>query len=189
MNEPACFDPFEKSMSKANLHRFKTAEGQPIYYEHRDVHNLYGYYNTMATYDGLLKRTGGNERPFILTRSFFAGSQKFAAVWSGDCRADWAHFNLCIPILLQSSISGISFIGSDVPGFFNNPPDDEFVIRTYQIGSLMPFFRAHAHHDAKRREPWTFGQEVCDKIRQSILLRYKLMPYLYSAFYASHLAG
>jgi len=97
MNEPACFDPFEKSMAKANLHNFGDS-ARPI--EHRDVHSLYGYYNTQATYEGLINRTNGNERPFILTRSFFAGSQKFATMWSGDCRADWEHFNLGVPILL-----------------------------------------------------------------------------------------
>ena len=51
MNEPACFDPYEHSMPKANLHNFGESEG---IYEHREVHNLYGYYNTMATYEGLL---------------------------------------------------------------------------------------------------------------------------------------
>jgi mannosyl-oligosaccharide alpha-1,3-glucosidase len=104
-------------------------------------------------------------------------------MWSGDCRSDWAHFNLGIPILLQSSISGLTFIGSDVPGFFNNPPDDEFVLRGYQIGSLMPFFRAHAHEHSKRREPWTFGQEMCELIQKSVILRYRILPYIYSAFY------
>jgi alpha 1,3-glucosidase len=53
----------------------------------------------------------------------------------------------------------------------------------------MPFFRAHAHHDAKRREPWTFGPDLCQKITNSITLRYKLLPYIYSAFYQSHLSG
>ena len=70
MNEPACFDPYEKSMAKANLHNFNLKD----LIEHRDVHNLYGYYNTMATYEGMLARTNGEERPFILTRSYFAGS-------------------------------------------------------------------------------------------------------------------
>ena len=97
MNEPACFDPYEKSMAKSNLHSF--GENHDLV-EHRDVHNLYGYYNTMATYEGMMKRTQGNERPFILTRSFYAGTQKYAAMWSGDCRADWAHYNLAVPILL-----------------------------------------------------------------------------------------
>lgn len=74
-----------------------------------------------------------------------------------------------------------------MPGFFNDPPNDEFVVRTYQIGSLYPFFRAHAHHESKRREPWTFAPEICDLIRTSIQLRYTLLPYIYSAFYQSHI--
>ena len=53
MNEPACFDPYEKSMAKSNLHNF----GNQNLIEHREVHNLYGYYNVMATYEGLLERT------------------------------------------------------------------------------------------------------------------------------------
>lgn len=76
-----------------------------------------------------------------------------------------------------------------MPGFFNDPSDDEFVLRSYQLGSMMPFFRAHAHHDAKRREPWTFGPEMCSQIRDTINQRYKLIPYIYTAFYLSHLRG
>lgn len=70
MNEPACFDPWEKSMPKSNLHR--NHAGDLI--EHREVHNIYGYLNTMATYEGLLARSERKERPFLLTRSFYAGS-------------------------------------------------------------------------------------------------------------------
>jgi alpha 1,3-glucosidase len=72
MNEPACFDPFDKSMPKYNLHRFDAKNGLIV--EHRDVHNVYGYYNTQATYEGLLARSKGKERPFLLSRSYFAGS-------------------------------------------------------------------------------------------------------------------
>ena len=51
MNEPACFDPYEKSMAKSNLHLMGE---EKIQVEHRDVHNTYGYYNTQATYEGML---------------------------------------------------------------------------------------------------------------------------------------
>lgn len=98
MNEPACFDPYDKSMPKSNYHHLGDKH-QLV--EHRDVHNVYGYFNTLATYEALLARSEYElERPFILTRSFFAGSQKYAAVWSGDCRSDWAHFKIGLPILL-----------------------------------------------------------------------------------------
>jgi alpha-glucosidase (family GH31 glycosyl hydrolase) len=69
MNEPACFMPTDKTMPKSNLHHF--GNGRVV--EHRDVHNLYGHYNSKATHTALLKRTP-EERPFILTRSFNAGT-------------------------------------------------------------------------------------------------------------------
>ena len=51
---------------------------------HRNVHNAYGLMMSKATYDGLLKRDEGQQRPFVLTRSVFLGSQKYAAKWTGD---------------------------------------------------------------------------------------------------------
>jgi len=48
------------------------------------------------------------------------------------------------------------YAGADVGGFFGNP-DPELLVRWYQLGAYYPFFRAHAHHDTKRREPWLFG--------------------------------
>ena len=99
-------------------------------------------------------------------------------MWSGDCNSDWKHFNLGIPILLQSSIAGISFIGSDVPGFFKDPEDEELVVRWYQLGALMPFFRAHANENTKRREPWTFPEKIFEAIKEAINLRYLILPYM-----------
>ena len=78
----------------------------------------------------MLQRTNGLERPFILTRSYTTGSQKYAAIWSGDCRSDWGHFNMGIPILLQTTVCGVNFVGSDVPGFFGEPTE-ELVVRWY----------------------------------------------------------
>lgn len=70
MNEPACFMPnTEKTMAKSNFHNF----GDGRIFEHRDVHSLYGHYNAKATYHALMKRNPA-ERPFILTRSFNAGT-------------------------------------------------------------------------------------------------------------------
>lgn len=173
MNEPACFDPYDKSMPKSNLQTLSASQTV----EHRDCHNVYGYFNTQATYEGLFERTPDNERPFVLTRSFFAGSQKYAAVWAGDCKGNWEHFKLGIAILLSTSICGISFIGGDVPGFFGDP-EENLVVRWYQMGILMPFFRAHASDMSKRREPWLYREEVTGLIRESIVLRYKLLPYM-----------
>ncbi|RZC41617.1 Glyco hydro 31 and/or Gal mutarotas 2 domain containing protein, partial [Asbolus verrucosus] len=96
MNEPALFETKENSMPKNVVHYGN--------WKHRDVHNLYGFYQTMATYEGLLKRL--NLRPFILTRSHFAGSQRFAAIWTGDNTAEWSHLRISVPMCLTASLAG-----------------------------------------------------------------------------------
>lgn len=91
-------------------------------------------------------------------------------------------------MLLSISIAGVSFCGADVGGFFGNP-DTELLVRWYQLGALQPFFRAHAHLDAKRREPWLFGEPYTSLMRDAIRMRYRLLPYLYTLFFESHIHG
>lgn len=81
--------------------------------EHREVHNAYGYYFHMATSDGLVKRGDGNDRPFVLSRAFFAGSQRFGAVWTGDNTAEWEHLRVSIPMILSLGLTGMSFSGQE----------------------------------------------------------------------------
>ena len=144
MNEPSVFNGPEVSMSKdaKNL----------IGVEHREWHNLYGIYMQMATAQGQIDRCGADEklRPFVLTRAFWAGSQRFGAMWTGDNTADWGHLKISVPMLLSINIAGLSFAGADVGGFFGEPSPELFT-RWYQAGSFTPFFRGHAHHDTKRR--------------------------------------
>lgn len=77
---------------------------------------------------------------------------------------------------------------ADVGGFFRNP-EPELLARWYQLGSLQPFFRAHAHIDTKRREPWLFGEPWTSIIRESVRRRYRLLPYIYTLFLESHVRG
>jgi alpha 1,3-glucosidase len=86
----------------------------------------------MATYEGLMQRSEGKLRPFILTRSIYAGSQRYAAVWTGDNTAEWGHLQATIPMFLSLSVAGISFCGADVGGFFKSP-DSELFTRWYQV--------------------------------------------------------
>jgi alpha 1,3-glucosidase len=66
----------------------------------------------MATFQGLLDRNPGrNERPFLLTRAFFAGSQRYGAVWTGDNAAQWSHLAISQPMLLSLGLAGITFSG------------------------------------------------------------------------------
>jgi alpha 1,3-glucosidase len=65
----------------------------------------------MATSDGLVKRGEGKDRPFVLSRAFFAGSQRYGAVWTGDNSADWDHLKSSIPMVLTLGLTGITFSG------------------------------------------------------------------------------
>ncbi|XP_038643387.1 neutral alpha-glucosidase AB-like isoform X2 [Scyliorhinus canicula] len=180
MNEPSVFNGPEVTMHKDAVH----AGG----FEHRDVHNLYALYVQMATSDGLIQRSGGTERPFVLTRGFFAGSQRYGAVWTGDNSAEWDHLKISLPMCLSLGLAGISFCGADVGGFFKHPTP-ELLVRWYQAGAYQPFFRAHAHLDTPRREPWLFGDENKLLIRTVIRERYALLPLWYTLFYRAYRSG
>ena len=78
-------------------------------------------------------------------------------------------------MLLTIGIAGLPFSGADVGGFFGNP-DTELLVRWYQAGSFQPFFRAHAHHDSKRREPWVHGEPTTTMLRNAVLARYQYLP-------------
>ena len=79
-------------------------------------------------------------------------------------------------------------VSSDVGGFFGNP-DSELLVRWYQAGSLQPFFRAHAHHDSKRREPWVMGEPTTTHLRNAVLGRYQLLPFYYTLYHTASVLG
>ncbi len=83
----------------------------------------------MATAQGLVDRNDPpNRRPFVLSRAFFAGSQRYGAIWTGDNRASWDHLAVATPMLLTQGIAGLPFSGADVGGFFGNP-DEQLLVR------------------------------------------------------------
>ncbi|GFR40498.1 hypothetical protein Agub_g1066 [Astrephomene gubernaculifera] len=185
MNEPSVFNGPEITMPKDNLH----AGGV----EHRDTHNLYGVYYHMATAEGLQLRgqqadPQDGDRPFVLSRAFFTGTQRVGPIWTGDNAAQWSHLRVSVPMVLSLGLAGLPNVGADVGGFFGNP-DAELLTRWYQLGAYYPFFRGHAHLETQRREPWLFGPEATARIRAAIRTRYSLLPYIYTLFRAANTSG
>ncbi|OMJ84624.1 hypothetical protein SteCoe_14215 [Stentor coeruleus] len=174
MNEPAVFKSCEGTMPRGNIHE--------INIEHRDIHNLYGMLMHKSTYQGLMGRSNNKTRPFVLSRSFYASSHKYGPIWTGDNASSWAYLKVSIPMCLTLSSCGQSFTGADVGGFFGDP-SPELMSRWIQVGTFLPFFRTHSHIKSKYREPWMFSENILKQIRQSIRLRYKLLPYFYTQFY------
>lgn len=93
-----------------------------------------------------------------------------------------------MPMLLSLNTAALSFVGADVGGFFGDT-DAELMSRWMQAGAYQPFFRGHAHHDAKRREPWMFGDEWTALMRKAAMARYALLPYWYTVFHEASITG
>ncbi|GAA6011944.1 hypothetical protein JCM11491_000111 [Sporobolomyces phaffii] len=180
MNEPSIFNGPEITMQKDAVHYGG--------WEHRDVHNIGGMIYQNLTARGLIDREDPPKRPFVLTRAFYAGSQRFGAMWTGDNLGTWEHLRSTVPMLLTNGIAGMTFSGSDVGGFFGNP-GPEMMTRWHQVGAFSPFFRAHGHIDTKRREVYLWDQPYQGIMRDAIRLRYSLLPAMYTAFYESSLSG
>jgi len=201
MNEPAVFKINHKTFPDEVLHDY---DGHPT--NHQKAHNIYGLLMSRATLEGL-KKLKPEKRPFLLTRASFSGGQRYAAVWTGDNVASWEHLMLGNRQCQRMSVSGFSFIGTDVGGFVEQP-DGELMARWLQLGVFHPVFRVHSmgnnedgagetdqerihkleEIDRMDQEPWSFGEEATNHARAAIELRYKLLPYFYTAFwqYASY---
>jgi len=184
MNEPSVFEEKDKTLPKDALHTVKSlsAPEKAFQVEEREVHNLFGYTMSKATYLGLLRRNRDqNIRPHALSRSFYAGSQKWCTIWTGDTLSSWEHLRISVPMLLSMSLCGLSFVGSDVGGFIGDP-EPELMVRWYQLGAFMPYFRGHSDKRCSRREPWMYPKESFELVKEAIKERYRLLPYWYTLF-------
>ncbi len=154
---------------------------------HAEARNLYGSMMSRATREGL-DRLRSNERSFVLSRSGFAGIQRWSASWMGDNLSVWDHLETSLPMLCNMGLSGVPFVGCDIGGFFGNATDELFA-RWMQVGVLYPFMRGHSEMGSKRHEPWVFGERVEQICREYIELRYRLLPYIYTLFWEASTTG
>ncbi len=174
MNEPAVLEVGTFPMDTRHDY-----DGQPC--SHRKAHNVYGMQMARASYHGM-KQAVYPRRPFALTRSGYAGVQRYAATWTGDNVSSWEHLWMASLQCQRLSISGLSFCGSDVGGFIGNC-HGELLTRWTQLGVFHPLFRNHTSQDHSIQEPWVFGDTYTDAIRKAIELRYQLLPYIYTVFW------
>lgn len=154
---------------------------------HAANRNVFALLECQATYEGL-RRLRPLERPFVLTRAGFSGIQRYAAVWTGDNNSTWDHLALTIPMFASMGLSGVSFVGADIGGFVGRC-SGELLVRWYQAAFLSPFCRNHKAVDAYDQEPWRFGSVYEDVVRRYLKLRYRLLPYLYTAMETASRTG
>lgn len=175
MNEPAVFSRPDKTIPLDVVDRVDSGGTET----QRAVHNVFGMENSRATYEGL-RKLQGNVRPFVVTRANFAGGQRYAATWTGDNSSTWNHYRISIPTLLSLGVSGMPFVGDDIGGFRGSPEMDTLT-RWIELGAFNPVFRDHTEKGSADQEPWVGGPEQEAIRKRYIELRYRLIPYIYTA--------
>jgi alpha-glucosidase len=188
MNEPALDDrPFGDPGNKIAFPLDASQGPKEEGATHAEVHNLYGLTMAQAAYQGL-EKLRSTERSFVLTRSGYAGVQRWSAVWTGDNQSLWEHLEMSLPMLCNLGLSGVAFVGADIGGFAGNATAELFA-RWMQVGMLYPLMRGHSALTTAQHEPWVFGDRVEKICREYIELRYRLLPYLYTLFWEAATTG
>lgn len=153
-----------------------------------EVHNIYGHDWARLIFEGYQKEYP-NERPFILMRAGYSGSQRFGMIpWSGDVNRTWGGLQSQPEIALQMGMQGLAFMHSDLGGFAGNNLNDELYVRWLQYGVFQPIYRPHAQEEVPS-EP-VFRSEWAKKLaKQAITLRYQMLPYNYHLAFENHTKG
>ncbi|MFM7643867.1 MAG: TIM-barrel domain-containing protein [Sphingomonadales bacterium] len=153
-----------------------------------EVHNIYGHDWARLLYDGYRKEYP-TERPFILMRAGYSGSQRYGMVpWSGDVNRTWGGLKPQMEISMQMGLQGMAYMHSDLGGFAGANNDPELYVRWLQYGVFQPIFRPHAQQEVASEA--VFKDEQTKALaKAAIELRYQLLPYNYSLAYENAITG
>ncbi|EDM26038.1 hypothetical protein LNTAR_19612 [Lentisphaera araneosa HTCC2155] len=154
---------------------------------HYTYHNQYGMGMSRASRDGF-QAAYPEDRPFLLSRSGFTGSSKYAAIWTGDNVSNYHYLKGSIACSLNLALSGIPFNGPDAGGF-GGDTTAQIMKDWFKAGFLFPFFRNHSIKGSEHQEPWVFDSETREVLIHYIRMRYKLRPYLYNLFVQQEASG
>ncbi|MFI6940142.1 glycoside hydrolase family 31 protein [Streptomyces sp. NPDC050418] len=183
MNEPVSFVAFgDPSLPRSARHDLDGQSG-----DHRAAHNIYGLCMARAAYEGLCELRPA-ERPFLFSRSGWAGLQRYGGTWSGDVETSWAGLRASLSLVIGLGLCGVPYSGPDVGGF-DGTPSPELYLRWFQLGSLLPLFRTHSALRAGRREPWVYGPEVLEHAGAALAQRRRLQPYFVTLAQLAHRTG
>jgi alpha-glucosidase/alpha-D-xyloside xylohydrolase len=203
-----CYWPYHRSLMELGVDGFWPDQG--------DDYDPPSRLNRIRMYWEGMQQVRPNERPYALHRNGYAGMQRYGAfLWSGDVYSTWETLSTHVPVAINSGLSGIPFWGFDIGGFV---PTSEYTgelhVRWFQFGAFSPLFRAHGRN-WHLRLPWGWNtgtlpvseivnyrngaadpdpselrnplvEPIC---RKYLELRYRLMPYLYSAVRECTLTG
>ena len=168
-------------------------EVHPSYVTHAtgtadEVHNIYGHNWAQVVFEGY-RKDFPEQRPFILMRSGYSGSQRFGMIpWSGDVGRSWGGLQAQPEIAMQMGMQGLGYMHSDLGGFAGDNLDNELYVRWLQYGVFQPIFRPHAQESVPP-EPVFREPKTKALAKKAIELRYQLLPYNYSGAFENNQKG
>ncbi len=183
MNEPVSFTAFgESTLPRSARHDMEGRRG-----DHREAHNVYALGMARAGYEALRELTP-QERPFMFSRSGWAGMQRYGGAWSGDVATGWPGLRASLSLVVGLGLCGVPYSGPAVGGL-DGSPSPELYLRWFQLGAYLPLFRTHASPRAGCGEPWEFGADVLEHARVALVERRRLLPYFMTLAHLARLTG
>ena len=180
--------PEHMSLSLDAKHYGETEEEKKMHTEY-NLHSLYGTYEAKATYEYWIRGTKlQGKRPFVLSRSTFAGSGKWTSHWLGDNWSQWDYMKYSVAGIMDFNMFGIPLVGADVCGF-HTPYEDEMCGRWTQLSTFYPFARNHYNLTdvdlvpLPPQEPFRLKGEWKETARKAIIQRYSYLRYMYTRLY------
>ena len=155
---------------------YHLVDGKPV--RHDLVHNLYGAGMTRATAEGF-RRYSPDKRLLLFSRSSFIGAHRNGGIWQGDNFSWWSHLKMALQMLPNLNLCGFLFTGCDLGGFGCNVTED-LLERFLQLGVFTPLMRNHSALHTRDQEIYRFS--IWETMRDTVSVRYALLPYLYSEF-------
>lgn len=155
---------------------FHGPEGNRV--RHDRVHNLYGAFMTRATADGF-RRFDPGKRFLLFSRSSFVGAHRNGGIWEGDNFSWWSHLKMALQMLPNLNLCGFLYSGCDLGGFGCNVTED-LLARFLQLGVFTPLMRNHSALHTREQEIYRFS--TWENMRDTVRVRYALLPFLYSEF-------
>ncbi|MGH0128960.1 UNVERIFIED_CONTAM: hypothetical protein FKN15_057803, partial [Acipenser sinensis] len=135
-----------------------------------------------------LRYTVPGEEEFRRAVSFLSSHGRYAGHWTGDVQSTWEQLRYTVPAVLLFNLYGVPLVGADICGFGGNT-SEELCVRWTQLGAFYPFMRNHNDRPNMPQEPFVFSEKAQDAMRKAMILRYSLLPFLYTLFHRAHVAA
>lgn len=178
-------DKTEEMLALVNTLANNPEDYQSFYHEtsrgrirHDKVHNLYGYYMTLAAAEAF-ETLSPDKRILMFSRSSYIGMHRAAGIWQGDNLSWWSHLQMNVKMMPSLNMCGFLYTGADLGGFGADTTED-LLLRWLQFGIFTPLMRNHSAMGTRPQEAYRFSN--MEALKRTISLRYCLVPYLYSEY-------